>query len=234
MLFDNDTYESRKYDLFPNHRYSFVSYRQQQTYIDRYGIKNCKVVYNGVNVGTYFHVNKAERKYILYVGRMLEEKGFHDALELSARIDMPLAYCTSDADKKTVYYRSLIPKINAVGAQDLGFVSGTMREETYRKALFTIFPATWNDSFGMVITESMAQGTPVIGYDTGAVTEIIEDGRSGYVVPSSNIIEMRVRGLENASRKLMGMTDTEYANMSYSAYIQVKDNFFDCKNGRRL
>lgn len=225
VLFDIDTYESRKYDLFPQHNYSFVSFKQQQTYKERYKIANSSVVHNGVDVGEYFEQSRQDRKYILYMGRMLEEKGFHLALALSERVGVPLVFCTSDADKNTIYFKALLPKIKAVGARDLGFVSGDLRAKIYRNALFTIFPSTWNDSFGMVITESMTQGTPVIGFDTGAVGEIIEHGRSGYVVPITGSIDGKLAALELACRDLLMLSDQAYLQMSLSAYRRVKNHF---------
>ena len=45
-----------------------------------------------------------------------------------------------------------------------------------------MFPIQWPEPFGLVMLESMAAGTPVIAIKNGAVPEVIEDGRSGFVV----------------------------------------------------
>jgi glycosyltransferase involved in cell wall biosynthesis len=39
------------------------------------------------------------------------------------------------------------------------------------------------DSFGLVIAESLACGCPVITFDVGATSELVQDGKSGYIVP---------------------------------------------------
>jgi len=47
-----------------------------------------------------------------------------------------------------------------------------------------LFPIQWEEPFGLVLIEAMACGTPVIAYDRGAVREIVEDGKTGFVVSS--------------------------------------------------
>ncbi len=47
-------------------------------------------------------------------------------------------------------------------------------------------PINWEEPFGLVIVESMACGTPVIAYNRGAIPELIEDEKTGYVVESMN------------------------------------------------
>ena len=47
-----------------------------------------------------------------------------------------------------------------------------------------LFPIQWDEPFGLVLIEAMACGTPVIAYDRGAVREIVQDGKTGFVVSS--------------------------------------------------
>jgi glycosyltransferase involved in cell wall biosynthesis len=46
-----------------------------------------------------------------------------------------------------------------------------------------LVPSTFEEPFGMVMIESLASGTPVIGLDSGAIPEVIRDGETGFVVP---------------------------------------------------
>ena len=43
-------------------------------------------------------------------------------------------------------------------------------------------PVLWDEPFGIVMAEAMACGTPVIGFNRGAVPEIIAEGATGYIV----------------------------------------------------
>jgi glycosyltransferase involved in cell wall biosynthesis len=49
-----------------------------------------------------------------------------------------------------------------------------------------LFPIDWPEPFGLVLIEAMACGTPVIAYNEGAVPEIIEDGKTGFIVDNQN------------------------------------------------
>ena len=45
-----------------------------------------------------------------------------------------------------------------------------------------LFPTRINESFGLVMIEALACGTPVIGFRRGAVPEVVQDGVTGFVV----------------------------------------------------
>ena len=49
-------------------------------------------------------------------------------------------------------------------------------------ALAVLFPIDWPEPFGLVMIESLACGTPVVAYPRGSVPEILEDGRTGWLV----------------------------------------------------
>jgi glycosyltransferase involved in cell wall biosynthesis len=51
-----------------------------------------------------------------------------------------------------------------------------------------LFPIHWEEPFGLVMVEAMACGTPVIGYDRGSVSEVVQDAVTGFVVaPGSGV-----------------------------------------------
>ena len=45
----------------------------------------------------------------------------------------------------------------------------------------------WLEAFGLTVIEALACGTPVITYDRGGPAEIVEHGKSGFLVPASNV-----------------------------------------------
>jgi glycosyltransferase involved in cell wall biosynthesis len=49
-----------------------------------------------------------------------------------------------------------------------------------------LFPIDWPEPFGLVMIEAMACGTPVLAFDRGSVSEIVEDGKTGIVVQSKD------------------------------------------------
>ena len=64
-----------------------------------------------------------------------------------------------------------------------------------------LFPISWAEPFGLVMIESMACGTPVIAFDEGSVPEIIDHGRSGFIVSSVEEAISSVKKIHHIDRK---------------------------------
>src|SRR5207344_1865623 len=60
-----------------------------------------------------------------------------------------------------------------------------------------LFPIDWPEPFGLVMIEALACGTPVIAWRNGSVPEIIEEGRTGFIVDN---IDDAVRAVRNVAR----------------------------------
>jgi glycosyltransferase involved in cell wall biosynthesis len=63
-----------------------------------------------------------------------------------------------------------------------------------------VFPIDWPEPFGVAVIEAMACGTPVIAWNRGAMPEIIEDGKTGFVVETVDDAVARVPGLLRLDR----------------------------------
>jgi len=68
-------------------------------------------------------------------------------------------------------------------------------------AIAMLFPINWPEPFGMVMIEAMACGTPVIAFGFGSVPEIIDGGRSGFIVNSVEEAVNAVKKLDLIPRK---------------------------------
>jgi glycosyltransferase involved in cell wall biosynthesis len=67
-------------------------------------------------------------------------------------------------------------------AEVLGEISHEEKVSLLERAKAVLFPIDWPEPFGLVMTESMACGTPVIATPRGSVPEVIEDGVTGWIV----------------------------------------------------
>jgi len=67
-----------------------------------------------------------------------------------------------------------------------------------RKAKAFLMTVNWYEPFGLVTAEAQSCGTPVIGFDRGAVSEIVVNGKTGFVVKPKEGIE----GLKRALSKI--------------------------------
>jgi glycosyltransferase involved in cell wall biosynthesis len=61
-------------------------------------------------------------------------------------------------------------------------VGGARKQQIFADAFAFLMPIRWPEPFGMVMVESLAAGTPVLAFDQGAAPEIVEHGRSGFLV----------------------------------------------------
>ena len=67
-----------------------------------------------------------------------------------------------------------------------GSLTDAEKQGFFAHASALVFPIDWPEPFGLVMIEAMACGTPVIAWNEGSVSEIVEDGVTGIVVRSTD------------------------------------------------
>jgi len=158
-------------------------------------------VYNGVNVDT-FTFNEQPEDYVMFAGRMIEEKNPLDAIKAAkiANIKINL-FGEVPKDRSSVYFNEkIIPEINNREVVYNGFVNRDELSKEYGRAKALLVPINWEEPFGLVITESMACGTPVIAYRRGSVPELIEDGKTGFIVDSVEEMAEAIKKIHTIDR----------------------------------
>ena len=64
----------------------------------------------------------------------------------------------------------------------MGEITQEEKVDLLQRAKAVLFPIDWDEPFGLVMTEAMACGTPVIATPRGSVPEVIADGQTGFIV----------------------------------------------------
>ena len=115
--------------------------------------------------------------YGLYVGRLSEEKGVHILLAAWSRLGgrIPLVI-VGDGPLAPLVEASRVPGLTWRGRQDRGEVQRLTGD-----AAFLVFPSVTYETFGQVIAEAYAAGTPVIAADGGAAAELVDHQRTGLL-----------------------------------------------------
>jgi glycosyltransferase involved in cell wall biosynthesis len=160
--------------------------------------------------GTVHHGTPVDRyafypeigKYLAFLGRTSPEKGLDQAVEIAKRVGMPLkiAAKVDKADKE--YFEAVIkPLLNDSLIEFVGEIGYPEKNEFLGNAAALLFPIDWPEPFGLVMTEAMACGTPVIAYPRGSVSEIMEDGITGFVVHDVDGAARAVQNIGNIDRK---------------------------------
>lgn len=171
-------------DFFKNERYVSFSLAQRKQAPELNWYAN---IYHGVDMNL-FTFNPEPEDYLLYIGRITEDKGVHLAIEAAKAAGMPLRIAGTSYHAEGYWQKYIEPNVDGVQVQYLGEASFEAKIELYRNAKAVLFPTQVSEVFGYVMIESMACGTPVIGFNNGSVPEIIQEGVSGFVV--ENVEEM--------------------------------------------
>jgi glycosyltransferase involved in cell wall biosynthesis len=121
--------------------------------------------------------------YLLFLGRMSPDKGAHHAVQVARQLGLPmiLAGKMHDVQEREHFDSNVRPYLTDA-IEYVGEVSHDEKVRLLQRAMVTVFPIQWPEPFGLVMVESMACGTPVVATRFGAVSEVIEDGRSGVIV----------------------------------------------------
>jgi glycosyltransferase involved in cell wall biosynthesis len=140
------------------------------------------VVYNGIDVGAY-PLRTDKDDYVLFLGRAAPEKGALRAV-LAARaagVRLVVAVKVAHPTEEEHWERDVLPALPE-GTTVLGEISLEEKIDLLARARAELFPIDWDEPFGLVMTEAMACGTPVIATPRGSVPEVVADGETGFVV----------------------------------------------------
>jgi phosphatidylinositol alpha-mannosyltransferase len=163
-------------------------------FIDRYFPGDYKVIPNGVDVDRFSRAVPIARwedgvRNILFLGRLEPRKGLLDLLKAfrimqSAGCQCRLLIVGSGPQEREARRYVLTRRLGAV--EFLGRVADEEKAALYRTADVFVSPATGRESFGIVLLEAMAAGTPVVCSDIHGYKGVVRRGREGLLVPPRN------------------------------------------------
>ena len=155
--------------------------------IKPYGL--ARTIYNGFAPEIYeFSESVSLQAPLVFLGRIEPAKGTHLAIEIALKSNKKLIIAGNiPAEYQSYFSEKIAPHINNEQIRYIGQIDDTEKSELLSKALAFLMPIEWDEPFGIVMIEAMACGTPVIGLNRGAVSEVVKDGVSGFIC--SNIDE---------------------------------------------
>ena len=132
-----------------------------------------------------FHSNIPKRDFVFSLGRICPEKGLHFALDAAklAGVDMYLAGEVFPYRSHVEYFEQEIRPRLDVRRQFIGPVGFARKRKLLAQARCLLVPSTVSETSSLVAMEALASGTPVIAYPSGALPEIVEHGRTGFLTP---------------------------------------------------
>jgi glycosyltransferase involved in cell wall biosynthesis len=147
-----------------------------KTILKKYGKNNGYYVHNGIRLSDYEYRDK-KKDYILFLGRIMEQKGVHLAVEVAKKTGKKLIIAgtlNNNKQYKDYFDTKVKPHLNDQ-ISFVGPVGGKWKQELLSQASVVLFPSTWDEPFGLVLIEALACGTPVLGFKgAGAVPEVLK------------------------------------------------------------
>jgi glycosyltransferase involved in cell wall biosynthesis len=144
------------------------------------GAPHLELIPHGIDTAQ-FPFGEGRDGHLLFLGRLIEDKGPAEAIQIARAVDMPLILAgpaEPDFDER------IAPHLDGDQIRYVGPVDTEERNRLLAGAAAILYPLLYPEPFGLVVIEAMACGTPVLGVGIGAVPELIEPGLTGYLAPS--------------------------------------------------
>jgi glycosyltransferase involved in cell wall biosynthesis len=158
-----------------------VSHAQHATRPD--GVRLLPPIENGVAVKPSV---QAREKFALVLGRICPEKGVHLAIDAAKRAGQPLIVAGSvfPFDAHLRYFEDEIAPRLDEQRRFIGSVGLEAKETLLSQASCVVIPSLAEETSSLVAREALASGTPVIAFPRRVLAELIEHGRTGFLVNS--------------------------------------------------
>jgi len=193
-------------------------------------LKYIATVYDGIKVED-FTLNNKIGDYLLFFGRIHNDKGTHEAIKVAKKFRMKLIISGIIQDQ--IYYEKKVkPFINQDDIVFVGHSGPVKRNRLMGEAYTLIHPINFEEPFGLSVAESMLCGTPVIAFNRGSMPELIENGKTGFLV---NDIDEAVDVLKDV-RHIDRKHCREWSESRFSQrkmvddYLKVYDRILNKKN----
>jgi glycosyltransferase involved in cell wall biosynthesis len=164
------------------------------------------VVENGIEVAR-FPYSEHKRDYLLWMGRICEEKGTHVAIDVAEQSGLPLIIAGQVypfSYHRDYFAHEVAPRLDRahVHVQFVQRPSFSEKLNLLQNARAVLVPALVDETSSLVAMEAMACGTPVIAFRRGALPEVIADGETGILVNSLEEMAEATKRLHKISPRL--------------------------------
>ena len=227
-------YPANAFQHLPQNLYfNCVSRSQARSFADLPNLVG--VVPNGISLDR-FPFKESKRDFLLWMGRICEEKGTHTALEVARRAGLPIVIAGEVypfAYHRDYFETQVRPRLEQLGSQATfierpSFAKKVSLLQNARAVLLTSSAA---ETSSLVAMEAAACGTPVVGMRRGAIAEVVAHKTTGLLVDHASDIPAALDEL----RRIKPRTCRDYAQQHFSAarmyaeYERLYERLFERK-----
>lgn len=199
--------------------------------------RNCPIKLNFVDVIHHgvplekFAYQETPQNYMIWLGRVTPKKGITQAIEVAKKTGKKLVIAGVVHKRDQEFFSQEIkPQIDNQLISFIGPLEFAKKIDFFKNAKLLLYPVTWEEPFGLVMVEAMACGTPVVAYANGAVTEIVKDNETGFLIGSNNqanftIKKSGVEGLIEAVNTIYDLDFASYKNFRQASRARVEQKF---------
>jgi len=160
-------------------------------------------------------------KYIVYAGRLSPEKGVETLIEAAHLLPQLKFLIAGDGPLKNELEDNAPENVTFAG-----WLNQTQLSDLYQKARLAVVPSTWLEPFGLVVTDAMSNGLPVVASRIAGPSEIVEEGVTGLLFQPGNPADLAEKisnlwAYPNLCRR-MGQAGREKAIREYSEDVYYK------------
>lgn len=177
------------------------------------GVKYIGTTYNATDL-TELPFQKDAGTYLLMMGSIAPHKNQKDGILAAKKLGKTIVLA-GKIGNQGYWEKEIAPLVDGVSVIHKGEMKIEEKAALLGGAQALLFPIVWPEPFGLVMIEAMATGTPVVAYRNGAVPEVVEEGKTGFVV------EPTVGALVLAIQKI-GAIDRSYCRAYVEAHFTIE------------
>lgn len=144
----------------------------------------CRVLGNGFDLAQYTFQAKSEN-VLAWVGRLAPEKGLEDAVIAVQKTSIPLKIWGLLQDE--AYWQDICDRYPTAPITYEGFLATAELQQALGNCRALLMTPRWVEAFGNVAIEALACGVPVIAYERGGPAEIVQSGKTGWLVEPDSV-----------------------------------------------
>jgi len=182
----------------------YKKYNERAYYVsisdaDRSGeLDYVETIHHGIDL-KQFTFEPKQGSYLLFFGRIHQEKGVREAIEISRSFSMKLIIAGIVQDER--YFNSEVkPHVDGINVVYVGSAGPQKRDGLLGGAYALLHPVKFEEPFGLSVIEAMACGTPVVAFNRGSMPEIISNGETGFLVSSVDQAVSQLRLIKKLER----------------------------------
>lgn len=164
-------------------------------------ILSTEIIPHGIDLDLFSPSQQPVSDRLIFVGRVAPHKGVLEAVQIARAAGQKLDIVGRIKDTDIAYWQKIEPLLDGKQIKYLGPKTQSEIADLFSQAKAFIFPSQIPEAFGQTTIEAQACGTPVIISDVGASRELIDHGKTGFVVRSESEFIEAINNIGTIDRK---------------------------------